>query len=151
MPLKKFIFLFEGFPKGRRKKTNTLRSGWPKASSPPPPLLAGSFLWFFWSNIIMYVFGNRHSTRKRQFSCNFYWNLQEFYKKKAIFMSLLLESQIPPFIAAALWMIICKRPAPHFDNYEKSMRMHIWDPSKWDKRCFECHKKQMSMKKDQHF
>ena len=60
----------------------------------------------------MYVFGNRYSTRKRQFSCNFYWNLQEFYKKKAIFMSLLLESQIPPFIAAALWMIICKRPVP---------------------------------------
>ena len=41
----------------------------------------------------------------------------------------LLESPIPPLTAAALRMIICKRPAPHFDNHEKGMKMHFWDPS----------------------
>ena len=34
----------------------------------------------------------------------------------------LLESPIPPLTAAALRMIICKRPAPHFDNHEKGMK-----------------------------
>ena len=33
----------------------------------------------------------------------------------------LLESPIPPLTAAALRMIIYKRPAPHFDNHEKGM------------------------------
>ena len=40
------------------------------------------------------------------------------HKKKSISMQL-LESTIPPLTAAALRMIICKRPAPHFDNHEK--------------------------------
>ena len=35
----------------------------------------------------------------------------------------LLESPIPPLTAAALRMIIYKRPAPHFDNHEKGMKM----------------------------
>ena len=35
----------------------------------------------------------------------------------------LLESPIPPLHAAALWMIICNRPAPHFDNQEKSVKL----------------------------
>ena len=30
----------------------------------------------------------------------------------------LLESPIPPLTAAALRIIICKRPAPHFDNHK---------------------------------
>ena len=34
----------------------------------------------------------------------------------------LLEFPIPPLTAAALRMIICKRPAPHFDNHEKGMK-----------------------------
>ena len=37
----------------------------------------------------------------------------------------LLESPIPPLTAAALRMIICKRPAPHFDNHKKGIKMHI--------------------------
>ena len=36
-----------------------------------------------------------------------------------------LESPIPPLSAAALRMIICKRPAPHFDNHEKGIKMHF--------------------------
>ena len=43
------------------------------------------------------------------------------HKKKAIFIQL-LESLIPPLTATALQMIICKRPAPHFDKYEKGMK-----------------------------
>ena len=34
----------------------------------------------------------------------------------------LLESPIPPLTADALRMIICKRPAPHFDNQDKGMK-----------------------------
>ena len=45
-------------------------------------------------------------------------------KKKSILMQL-LESPIPPLTAAALRMIICKRPAPHFDNHDKGMKMHF--------------------------
>ena len=30
-----------------------------------------------------------------------------------------------PLAAAALWMIICKRLAPRFKNYEKGMKMHF--------------------------
>ena len=36
-----------------------------------------------------------------------------------------LQSPIPPLTAAALRMIICKRPAPHFDNHEKGMKNAI--------------------------
>ena len=45
----------------------------------------------------------------------------DFHKKKSIFMQL-LKSQIPPLTAAALRIIICKRPAPHLDNHEKGMK-----------------------------
>ena len=38
--------------------------------------------------------------------------------KKAILIQL-LESPIFPFTAAAVRMIICQRPASHFDNHEK--------------------------------
>ena len=50
----------------------------------------------------------------------------------------LQEPPIHPFTAAALQMFICKRPAPHFDNHERAWKMHFWDPSQWDKMCFEC-------------
>ena len=40
----------------------------------------------------------------------------------------LLESPIPPLTASAFPMIICKRPAPHFDNHEKGLNMHFWRP-----------------------
>ena len=42
-------------------------------------------------------------------------------QEKSIFMQL-LEFPIPPLTAAALGMIICPRPAPHFDNHEKGMK-----------------------------
>ena len=45
----------------------------------------------------------------------------DFTQEKSIFIQL-LESPIPSLTAAALRMIICKRPAPHFDNQEKSMK-----------------------------
>ena len=43
------------------------------------------------------------------------------HEKKSIFIQL-LESPIPPLTAAALRMIICKWPAPYFDNQEKGMK-----------------------------
>ena len=55
----------------------------------------------------------------------------DFTQEKVNFQ--LLESPIPPLTAAALRMIICKRPAPHFDNHEKGIKMHFWDPSQWAK------------------
>ena len=42
----------------------------------------------------------------------------------------LLESPIPPLTAAALRVIICKRPAPHFDNQEKGMKNAFLRPFK---------------------
>ena len=53
--------------------------------------------------------------------------LKIVHKKKSIFMKL-LESPIPPLTAAALWMIICKRPAPHFDKHEKGMKSAFLRP-----------------------
>ena len=49
------------------------------------------------------------------------------HKKKSISM-LLLESPIPPLTTAALRMIICKWPAPHFDNHEKGMKIAFLRP-----------------------
>ena len=43
------------------------------------------------------------------------------HKKKSIFKQL-LEPPIRPLTTAALQMIICKRPAPHFDNQEKGIK-----------------------------
>ena len=40
----------------------------------------------------------------------------------------LLESPIPPLTTAALRMIICKWPAPHFDNHEKGMKIAFLRP-----------------------
>ena len=67
-----------------------------------------------------------------QFFCDFFvyfWPYIEIicvlkrilHNKKSFFMQL-LESPIPSLTAAALRMIICKRPAPHFDNQEKSVK-----------------------------
>ena len=44
-------------------------------------------------------------------------------------------------------MIICKRPAPHFDNYEKGKKNAFWRPSQWDKMCFECQRIKFQWKK----
>ena len=41
------------------------------------------------------------------------------HEKKSIFMQL-LESPIPPLTAAALWMIICKRPVPPDDHMQEA-------------------------------
>ena len=62
-----------------------------------------------------------------------------------------LQSPIAPLTAAALRMIICKRPAPHFDNHKKGMKMHFWDPSLGEKMCFACQRIKFQWKKDQHF
>ena len=43
------------------------------------------------------------------------------HKKKSIFMQL-LEFPIPPLTAAAPRMIICKRPAPNFENPENGIK-----------------------------
>ena len=81
------------------------------------------------------------------------------HKKKSISMKL-LESQIPPFTAAALRMIFSKRPVP-LDHYlqeagpsgsslargwpliltttKRAWKMHFWDPLQCDKMCFESH------------
>ena len=71
-----------------------------------------------------------------QLFVNFFWCSFDFilwlcvlkrflHKKKSISMQL-LES--PPLTAAALWMIICKRPAPHFDKHEKGMKSAFLRP-----------------------
>ena len=54
---------------------------------------------------------------------------QILHKKKSIFMQL-LESLIPSLTAAALRMIICKKPDPHFDNHEKGIKniRFLWFP-----------------------
>ena len=53
----------------------------------------------------------------------------------------------PPLIAADIRMIICMRPAPHFDNHKRAWKMHFWDPSQWDKTCFECQRIKFQWKK----
>ena len=58
----------------------------------------------------------------------------DFTQEKVIFRQL-LESLFPPLTAAALQIIICNRPAPHFDSQEKGL--HFWDPLQWDKMWFE--------------
>ena len=50
------------------------------------------------------------------------------HKRKSIFIHL-LESSIPPRTAAALRIIICKRPVPHFDNQEKHMKSAFLRPN----------------------
>ena len=56
----------------------------------------------------------------------------------------LLESPIPPLTADALWIIICKRPAPHFDNHLKGMKCEL--------KCVFCVKESnFTGKKDQKF
>ena len=83
-----------------------------------------------------------------------------------------LNSPIPPLTAAALRMIICKRPAPPDDHLQeagpsgssfargrpliltttkRAWKMHFWDPSQWDKMCFECQRIKFQWKKDQNF
>ena len=60
-----------------------------------------------------------------------FWN--GFYKrKKAIFIQLLQEACPSGWSFARgrpLRMIIC--------NHEKGMGLHFWDPSRWNKMCFE--------------
>ena len=45
----------------------------------------------------------------------------DFTQENSISMQL-QESPIPPLTAAALRMIICKKPDPHFDNHEKGIK-----------------------------
>ena len=46
-----------------------------------------------------------------------------------------MESPIPPLTAAALWMIICKRPATHFDNHEKGIANAFFETLHNDIKC----------------
>ena len=88
------------------------------------------------------------------FLCVFFWPyimiLCVLHKKKPISIQL-LESPIPPLTAAALRMIICKRPAPQFNNQERAWKMHFWDSSQWDKMCFECQRIKFQWKKGSTF
>ena len=76
----------------------------------PPPFTVG-FLWFFlvpfWPYTMIICVPKRI-----------------LHKKKSISMQL-LESQIPPLTAAALRMIICKRPAPPHHHFQQA------GPSGW--------------------
>ena len=58
---------------------------------------------------------------------------QILHKKKSM---QILESPIPPFTAAALRMIICKRPAPHFDNHGKGHEKCIFETLHNELKCF---------------
>ena len=52
----------------------------------------------------------------------------------------------------SLWIIICKRPAPDFDNHEEGTKnAFFWDPSQWDKMCFECQRIQFQWVKESKF
>ena len=61
---------------------------------------------------------NSFSTERNEFMMS---------RKKSIFMQL-LESPIPPLIAAALRMIICNRLAPHFDNQGQGIKTAFLRP-----------------------
>ena len=90
----------------------------------------------------------------------------------ALIFTQLLESPIPPLTAAALRMIICKRPAPPDDHLQeagpsrssfvrgrplilttttRARKVHFWDPSQWDKMCFERRRIQVQWEKNQNF
>ena len=58
---------------------------------------------------------------------------QILHKKKSIFMQL-LESPIPPLTAAALRMIICKRPVPP-DHHLQEAGPSFWQPQKGHEKC----------------
>ena len=59
--------------------------------------------------------------------------------------------------AGPLRMTICKRlfppdhhlqeAGPHFDNHEKGLKMHCWDPSQWDKICYSVKESNFNEKK----
>ena len=70
----------------------------------------------------------------------------DFTQEKSIFMQL-LESPIPPHTAAALRIIICNRLAPILTTKKRAWKMHLWDPSQWDKMCFEYQRIKFQWKK----
>ena len=113
-------FMLE-YVKATRKKTRIFYSQADRKRCSPPlygRLFLIFILVFFWPYLMIICFLKRI-----------------LHKKKSISMQL-LESPIPPLTAAALRIIMCKRPAPHFDNHEKGMKYAFWDPSGLDKMCF---------------
>ena len=89
------------------------------------------FLVFFWP--CLYVFWNGiHSeihTRKRQFSSS-YWYPQ--------FLLLLLLPSRWSFARGRTLILTVT---------ETALKMHFWDPSQWDKMCFECQRIKFRWKK----
>ena len=107
---------------GRRKrKTDILKSGWPYAFAPNPPygqLFVNFFGVFFYLRLWFYVF----------------WN--GFYTRKVIFIQL-QEFPTPPYCRCCS---VTKRSDSGIAEALKALKMHFWDPSQWDKMCFEYHR-----------
>ena len=67
---------------------------------------------------------------RKQMKAHEFWNPQ-------FLLLLLLPSRWPFARGRSLRIIICKRPAPHFDNQKRAWKIHFLDPSQWDKMCFK--------------
>ena len=101
-----------------------------------PALLYGQlfviFLVFFWPYLMIICVLNRILyTRKSQFSFN--------YCNPQFLLLLLLPSRWSYARGRSLRMIICKRLVPP-DNHFQPQKGHenaFYDPSQWDKMCFE--------------
>ena len=63
-----------------------------------------------------------------------FWN--EFYIRKVIFIQL-QEFPTPPYCCCCS---VTKRSDSGIAEALKALKMHFWDPSQWDKMCFEYHR-----------
>ena len=63
-----------------------------------------------------------------------FWN--EFYTRKVIFIQL-QEFPTPPYCRCCS---VTKRSDSGIAEALKALKMHFWDPSQWDKMCFEYHR-----------
>ena len=94
------------YVKATRKKTRIFYSQADRKRCSPPPLRS-PFFDFYFGVLLALSYDNMFSET-------------DFTQEKVNFIQL-LETPIHPLTAAALWMIICTRPALHFDNHEKGM------------------------------
>ena len=112
---------FNPFLKGKSlKKADILRSGWLYAFTPPlrPAFVKKFFVCVFYLRLWFYVF----------------WN--GFYTRKVIFIQL-QEFPTPPYCRCCS---VTKRSDSGIAEALKALKMHFWDPSQWDKMCFEYHR-----------
>ena len=63
-----------------------------------------------------------------------FWN--GFYTRKVIFIQL-QEFPTPPYCRCCS---VTKRSDSGIAEALKALKMHFWDPSQWDKMCFEYHR-----------